>query len=136
MSEDNLKTLRRTVDALNRGAWEEARLDFDTAGRWPPSEPGSEGSSYLGYEGIRNYLQSWVDNFHDFGLEIVELVDAGDRTFVVVQVSGRGKQSGEETRSPMHALVAQFDGGKILGLTMFMSRDAALQAAGLPETGA
>lgn len=132
MSQDNVETLRQTVEAFNRGAWDDARLHFDTgAGKWPPVEPGSEGSSYFDYEAVQSYLQSWTDSFDNFRLEIVELVDAGDQIFVVVQVSGQGKQSGEDTKSPMHALVAQFEEGKILGLTMFMSRDAALQAAGI-----
>jgi ketosteroid isomerase-like protein len=135
MSEDNLQTLRHAVDTFSRGAWDEARGDFVTdAGKWPPTEPGTEGSSYLGYDAIRNYLQSWMESFDNFQLEIEEMVEAGDQVFVAVQVSGQGKQSGEETKSPMHYLVAQFEEGKVLGLTMFISKDAALQVAGLSRT--
>lgn len=136
MPQDNVQTLRHTVDAFSRGDWDEARLDFDTSGKWPPAESGPEESSYFGYEGIRNYLQSWVDNFENFKLEIMELIDAGEQVFVVVRVSGQGKQSGEEVSSPLHALVVRFEDGKILGMTMFMSRDAALGAAGLSEQDA
>jgi ketosteroid isomerase-like protein len=134
MSEENVQTLRHTVDAFNRGDWDEARLDFDTSGEWPPAEPGPEETSYFSYEGIRNYFQSWTDSFDNFRLEIMELIDAGDHVFVVVQVRGQGRQSGEETSSPLHPLIAQFEEGKkILGLTLFMSREAALQAAGLSD---
>jgi SnoaL-like protein len=135
MSPDNVRTLNNAVEAFNRGSWEEARLLFDTSGRWPPAEPGSEESSYLDYESMRNYLQSWTDNFDNFRLEIVELIDAGHQAFVVVQVSGQGRQSGEASTSPPHSLVVHFEEGKILGLTLFMSRDSALREAGLSEGG-
>lgn len=133
MSQENIETLRHTVDAISRGAWDEARLDFDTGSKWSPTESESEDISYFGYEGVRNYMQSWVDNFDNFRLEILEMVDAGEQVFIVVQVSGQGKQSGEHTSSPPHPLVADFESGKILGLTLFMMREAALQAAGLPN---
>jgi SnoaL-like domain len=133
---DNVRTLHNAVEAFNRGAWEDARLLFDTSGRWPPAEPGSEESSYLDYESMRNYLQSWTDNFDNFQLKIVELVDAGQRAFVVVQVSGQGRQSGEVSTSPLHSLVVRFVDGRILGLTLFISRAAALREAGLSEQDA
>jgi ketosteroid isomerase-like protein len=131
MSQENLETLRHTVEAFNRGDWDEARLDFDSSARWPPAEAGSEASSYFGYDAIRNYLMSWVENFDDFRLDVTEMTDAGEQVFVELQVSGLGRQSGERSSSPHHALVVSFEDSRILGVTMFMSKDDALRAAGL-----
>ena len=82
---------------------------------------------------MREYVQDWIDLFDDFGIEPVELIDAGEsRVVAVLRFGGRAKLSGVETDQIM-GTVFEIRGGRIARGREYATRDQALEAAGLSE---
>jgi ketosteroid isomerase-like protein len=86
-----------------------------------------------GKDALRAYAQDWLDTFDDVKTEVVELIDAGgDKVIAVLEVSGRAKLSGVETKLT-YAVVYTIRDGKIARGREYATRDQALEAAGLRE---
>ena len=75
---------------------------------------------------------SWIASFDEWREEIEEIRDVDGRILVVSIQRGRGKGSGIDVES-RYALIYELHGGKITGLRMYRSPEAALEAAGLSE---
>jgi ketosteroid isomerase-like protein len=79
------------------------------------------------------FLQDWIDTFDEFGIEPVELIDAGEETVVaVLRYGGRARLSGLEAHETFGAVFTIRD-GKIARGREYRTRDEALEAAGLSE---
>jgi ketosteroid isomerase-like protein len=63
---------------------------------------------YHGRDGAARAVETWLDAWAEYRVEIRELVDLGDRIVVLSQQFGRGKESGLEVETP-HATVITFD---------------------------
>jgi len=86
-----------------------------------------------GQEALRAYVQDWLDTFDDFRIEPVELIDAGEDTVItILRASGRAKLSGVET-DLTYAVVYTIRDGKIAPGREYVTREAALEAAGVSE---
>ena len=86
-----------------------------------------------GKDALRAYNQYWLDTFDDVKVEVLELIDAGaDRVVAVLEMSGRAKLSGVETRLT-YAVLYTIRGGKIARGREYAARAEALEAAGLSE---
>jgi ketosteroid isomerase-like protein len=84
-----------------------------------------------GKHALRAYVQDWLDTFDDVNTEVVELIDAGgDKVIAVLELSGRGKLSGVETKL-FYAVVYTIRDGKIAQGREYATRDQARVAAGL-----
>jgi len=122
------------ADALN------AR-DFDAVGR-APLEPelewrsvlaASEGGSYRGVEGLRQWSENVNAIWDAFRLELSELHEADDsRTVTVYRTTGRAKASGVPLDARV-ALVWTWRRGKVSGIVSYTNRAEALEAVGLRE---
>jgi uncharacterized protein len=72
------------------------------------------------------------DVWDDFRFEVEELIDAGDKVFAAVQLSGRGKGSGVPVdQHDIH--VCTIRDGKVVRIDVHRDRAEALKAAGLFE---
>jgi ketosteroid isomerase-like protein len=126
--------VRRFVDAFNRRDFDAAirgLLDPDCELHEWPMAPGAR--SYHGHDGVREALETWFESWEWMQVEVVEIVDRGDRSLVVLdqRARGRGSQAEVEVRS---FNVYTFRAGKVLGMQLFTEREPALEAAGLnPE---
>ena len=131
MSEANVELVRRIVDAFNRRDFDSAISDLLDAEcelhEWPAA-PGAR--SYRGHDGVREALNSWFESWDWMRVEIVEIVDCGDRSLVVLDQSatGKGSKVPVEIRS---FNVYTFRAGKVLSMQLFTEREPALEAAGL-----
>jgi ketosteroid isomerase-like protein len=86
-----------------------------------------------GKDGVRVWLQDWIDMFDGFWMELVELIDAGGVTvFTAERYGGRARLSGVETDSPNWTVFTIRD-GKIAAGREYETREHALEAAGLAE---
>jgi ketosteroid isomerase-like protein len=86
-----------------------------------------------GKAAMRAYVQDWIDLFHDFRIDPVELIDAGeDKVIAVLRFGGRAKLSGVETDQTMGAVLTIRD-GRIARGREYTNRAEALEAAGLGE---
>jgi ketosteroid isomerase-like protein len=86
-----------------------------------------------GKDGVRAWLQDWIDMFDGFWMELVELIDAGGVTvFTAERYGGRARLSGVETDSANWTVFTIRD-GKIARGREYATREQALEAAGLSE---
>ena len=87
----------------------------------------------LGKAALRAYIQDWIDTFHEFRIEPVELIELDDdRVVAVMRFGGRAKLSGVETDSTLGVVFTIRHGMNARGRE-YATREEALEAAGLRE---
>ena len=129
MSLENVETARRSVEAVNRGAYKAAaselgpELEIDDTDI--PESTGAD-SFYV-------WLARWDEAWEDWRIEDLEIRPVGeDRTISLFKMIVRGKGSGIElTRED--AVLANHRDGKIVRLAYYNDQQQALKAVGLEE---
>jgi ketosteroid isomerase-like protein len=138
MSQENVEVVRRMFAALRGvdGANFERHLDevreiFDPEIEWvaaPHSLLASE--EYRGYDGVRRFWTQFLSAWDEYGVEVDELIDAGDQVVAVMRLSGRTNELElDEARSSLLTLRS----GRIVRIEPFASKEGALEAAGPSE---
>ena len=89
---------------------------------------------FHGHEGVRQFWREMVAGFGVWDLEVVEIIDGGDRVLAVVRDRAVGRVSGVPVQSG-HIAVWTLSAGKVTRLQTFEpgDRKRALEAAGLSE---
>ena len=134
MSEENVEVVRASYEAFARGGLDRymEHLTDDVVFRAVEGAP-DEPAPIHGKDAVRAYVQDWLDTFDQFTSELVEVIDAGeDMVIAVSRDSGRAKLSGIEMQQTGAALYTLRD-GKIARSREYLTRDEALEAAGLRE---
>ncbi len=129
-----MEIVRRGYEAFNRGDLEGMVADFAPNFEYAPTGaiPGFDRDVYRRPEGLMEFVGWMREEFEDPRAEIQELIEAGDQVLVRVTARGRGKQSGVESSWHFwHLWTVQH--GKIVHGQGFVSREEALEAAGLRE---
>ena len=133
MSEENVETLRRLLDAFNRrdkAAW--IALSDPETENFPPKE-WPEQASIRGPEAIWDFFVEAVGAWEEGSFEWAEFIDAGANTIVAHQRREmRGRTSGAAV-AWSYWVVFMFRDGKLLRSEWFADRAEALEAAGLSE---
>jgi ketosteroid isomerase-like protein len=129
---------RRTIQgyqAVNRGDLDvllavylpDVITSFDPASGLTPADLAGE---HEGHDGFRLLWDAWNSAWENLRFDPRELVDAGDRLLVTVDVSGRGAGSGIEIEMTYYEVYTLRD-GRIARHENFLARAAALEAVGL-----
>jgi ketosteroid isomerase-like protein len=132
MSEENVAVVEAVWNAFGRNGLDAlaAYWTEDVDHRAIEGAPDDRGPMH-GKDALRAYVQDWLDTFDDVKTEVVELIDAGgDKVVAVLEVSGRAKLSGVETKLT-YAVVYTIRDGKIARGREYATRDEAVEAAGL-----
>ena len=136
MSEENVEVARRLVATLGKSQVEDLTDDalghfFDPDVEWVPEPQGVlAGNSYVGFEGIRRFAADFVSAWDEISVEAQDLREAGDRVVAILQMRGRMHDVDiDELWSGLYT----FRNGRILRVQGFVSRDGALEAAGLSK---
>ena len=131
MSAENVEIVRRgyeeflaTGEPVEQLMAPEFVWDMSTFHNWP------ERQTYEGATGTREFLADWVAAWEDWGLEVKDLVDAGDHVVAIVHQSGRSKTTGLEVDMDF-AQVWTLQDGKQTRMRMYADPDEALRAVGL-----
>ncbi|MEK6272361.1 MAG: nuclear transport factor 2 family protein [Actinomycetota bacterium] len=132
MSEENVESLRRAIEAYNRDDLDAAVADMHPDCEYVPSGalPGVR-DVVRGPEGYKRTI-AWLRDAFDRAHIDVELTDAGDQVLARLTARGRGEQSGVETAWEFWQVWTYRDGKAVSGRG-FTDRDEALEAAGLRE---
>ena len=132
MSQENVEIVRAAFDAYFRGDMESVLrlMDPEIVVMQPPEVP--DGRTLHGHAGVMEAIAAWPEQWDDYQLEIVQIVDAGDNVVVRTHQRGRGKGSGVEVEDEIW-FVAGFRNGRIADWRMFGAESDALEAAGLSE---
>jgi ketosteroid isomerase-like protein len=133
MLEENVEIVRRSTDALNR-------RDLDgLVEHWAPdavvdwsNSRGPEAGIYRGRDDIRAFAKRFLAAWDEVRLEIDYPIEVEDDLLVVENVAYvRGRDSIEtQARS---AWVTTFRDGQQTSLTLYQTKQEALEAAGLSE---
>ena len=134
MSQENVEVVRVAYDAFAREGLDRFMehftddVDYNVLGA-----DGLIHGPIHGKDGVRAWLQDWIDMFDGFWQQLVELIDAGgDTVFTAERFGGRARLSGVEADSPNWTLFTIRD-GKIASGHEYATREQALEAAGLSE---
>jgi len=136
MSEENLQIARRMWEAFRDRDWEAAFELVDDKMVMDTSRTPIEGLNriYRGREDVARFWIQWLEAWGEQQIAEPELLDADDQVvawFKSHRIKGRG--SGVLVDIPPYAWVATVSDGKFVQGTMYMSREEALEAAGLSE---
>jgi ketosteroid isomerase-like protein len=138
MSQENVEVVRRlfaafqSVDVGNlERHLDEVRDILDPEVEWvaaPHSLLATE--EYRGSDGVRRFWTQFLSTWDEYGVEVEELIDAGDQVVAVMRLSGRTHE--REIDQPRSSLLT-LRNGKIVRIEPFASKDDALEAARLRE---
>jgi ketosteroid isomerase-like protein len=144
MSQEIMELSRTFLDELARAGREgldpEATVS-KMAEYWDPDVesdlsafegPGIGGGVYRGIEAVRGFWREWFAAWETLRFEY-ELVDAGDRVVMLLDLQLRGRSTGIPVSFGKHAWVNTFRDGLIVHGKFYMSHSEALEAAGLSE---
>jgi hypothetical protein len=90
------------------------------------------GGVYRGITACRQLWREWFAAWETLLFEY-ELVDAGDRVAVLLDLRLRGRSTGIEVPFGKHAFVSTFRDGLVVHAKLFMSQSEALETLGLTE---
>ena len=133
MSQENVEIVRRGYEAFNRGDIDGVigllapDFEYVASGLVP-----GVGGAYRGADGLRQFAETFWNEFDDPRIEIHELLDAGDQVFASTTMRGHGKQSGAGTSWSVCQVWTVRDGTAVRGQG-FPRRQQALEAVGLAE---
>ena len=87
---------------------------------------------YLGADAARQFWQEWLAAWGTMSFEY-ELVDAGERVVMLMDMRMRGRSTGIEVPFGKFAWVGTFRDGLLVQAKLYMSQSEALEAVGLSE---
>ena len=134
MSQENVEVVRVAYNAFAREGLDRFMEHFtDDVDYHVLGADGLIHGPIHGKDGVRAWLQDWIDMFDGFWMEAVELIDAGGDTVVTVErYGGRARLSGVET-DQTEVEVFTIRDGKIARGREYDTLDEAFKAAGLSE---
>jgi ketosteroid isomerase-like protein len=135
MSQENVETMQRGFDALNRRDTEALLEGVHPEVEWCPVFQvmlGGEATVYRGHEGVREAFREWYDTLAEIHVEIWEIRDLGEQIVGIGRIRARGQESGAEVESP-GGWVVDLKDGKAIRVREFLDPKEALEAAGLRE---
>ena len=92
-------------------------------------------SPFNGHEGLRQLFAAWHEAWGEIEYSYDELIEAGEDSVIsVVTRHAQGRGSGAEVERPF-ALLWTLRDGKVIRVVWFLTRDDALEAAGLRDSG-
>jgi ketosteroid isomerase-like protein len=134
----NVRLIREMFSAANRAA-ETARLDdwlnfFSQDILWEAVEDAPDAGTYRGREGIRGYLEDWLDTVDGFRQDPREMTEVGDCIVADVRFTARIKGTDNEMALD-YCQVSLIEDGKITRIKEFREHDDALAYAEGSERG-
>ena len=85
---------------------------------------------YRGHEGLRRLFGEFREVWGEIEFDYEELIDAGEHVVAIVTRHARGQASGVDLETPL-ALRWTVSEGKVIRVVWFLTREEALEAAGL-----
>jgi ketosteroid isomerase-like protein len=133
MSEENVELVRSALAAFNAGGTEALRPFLGPDPVLYPAPEWVEAREYHGLEGLEYLVSVFDDNFDEWGWEVHDVRDAGDRVVALVEHGGKLKESGAPISQPMGIVYGAIRDRRIGEARFFQSWDEALKEVGLTD---
>jgi hypothetical protein len=143
MSEENVEIWRANIEGqlaeLTAGTSPDATIS-KMAELWDPEIEldATEAAAldinnvYRGVDAVRQFWQEWFSAWETLHFDY-ELLDAGERVVMLMDMRMRGRSTGIEVPFGKLAWIATFRSGLLVHVNLYMSQSEALEAAGLSE---
>ena len=142
MSQENVERWRAQIDAVwaSTSKFDPEATISKMAELWDPEmeldaseAPALDISGvYRGKEAVGQWWREWFSAWETLQFEY-ELVDAGGRAVMLLDLRMRGRSTGIEVPLGKHAWVTTFRDGLMVHTKLYMSQSEALNAVGLKE---
>jgi ketosteroid isomerase-like protein len=134
--EDETRRLKREgiVWRLYNEGWMDGNFDLvvellDSAIVWTAIEGAPDAGTYRGHEGVRAYMQDWIDDFDMHEHAIEESFEVGDRLVCALRGRATGRASGATTEIDYACVYTFGNDERIVQLNEYATRAEALAAA-------
>jgi ketosteroid isomerase-like protein len=87
---------------------------------------------YRGLEGLVEGWRDWLEGWDSHVIQLEELIDAGDKVVALVRIKGKTTRHGVEVEHSPAAVWTIAD-GTVVGISFYLDRDQAFEAAGLEQ---
>jgi ketosteroid isomerase-like protein len=130
MSEADVETVSRGIEAFNRGDVEGVVEMTDPEVTLVPVRSLLEGGEYTGHDGVRKYMADMSEDWSELEITVDEIRDLDGRVLVLGGFRAVGRASGSGLEQPL-AWLSDMRDGKLVRLQAFTNRDEALAELGL-----
>jgi SnoaL-like domain len=142
MSQENVEILRAGLESFLAGTSESAREDMlgGQAEGWDPEIELDASEApvldiagvYRGRDAVQRFWREWLAAWETFRFDY-ELVDAGDRVVLLLDLRMRGRSTGIDVPLDNVAWVYTYRSGLLIHQKFYMDQSEALTAVGLEE---
>jgi SnoaL-like domain len=142
MSQENVEILRAEIESFLAGTSESAREDMLgwQAEAWDPEIELDASEApvldiagvYRGRDAVQRFWREWLAAWETFRFDY-ELVDAGDRVVLLLDLRMRGRSTGIDVPLDNVAWVYTYRSGLLIHQKFCMDQSEALKAVGLEE---
>jgi ketosteroid isomerase-like protein len=130
MSQENVELVRRWLDAGNRADLDAWLSGFAPDAEWHTSGRFADRGVYRGREGLTRYWAETREDIDELRTSASEIRAMGDKVFVAVTLTGRGRRSMARFEERAWLVVTCCD-GRVERVEAYLDPDEALEAAGL-----
>jgi ketosteroid isomerase-like protein len=134
MAAGDIESVRRGIEAYNRGDVEAMIAETDPEVTMVPVRALLEGGKYHGHDGLRKFVSDMDEDWSEREILVDEIRDVDGRMLVLGTFRAVGRASGSEVRQPV-AWVSDLRDQKLWRMQAFSDQDAARAEVGLSEGG-
>jgi ketosteroid isomerase-like protein len=131
--EDKVKIIRANYKALDRREMERVREDWHPEIEWHDFPEVPDGDVHRGREAAAKALQAYLDVTPAAQIHPRQFTEAGDQVLVEWELRGSGAASEIPLQFTVFHLALIDSDGKLVRLRQFLTREAAMEAAGLKD---
>ena len=129
MSRESVELVERAFAAYREGGIDAVMPLCSADVVWHfDAEESVEDLAYRGRDGIRGAYEVWIESLEDFGWDVHEIRDLGERVLVLADITGVSRDTGVAARVSTN-LLADVRDGLIHEVHTFIDLDRALAAA-------
>jgi ketosteroid isomerase-like protein len=132
MAQENVETVRRMIEALDRANWDGVFAEISPDFEWETDPRHPKAGVYRGREEFRRFIEDLEDPFEQTVTELEKVVATADQVVALVKIRRRLRGSSSEVEIRIGELYTLRDGKLVRGQG-FAEREKALEAAGLSE---
>jgi ketosteroid isomerase-like protein len=134
MSQENVETLKRMIDAFNRGDRDATLADYAPEAEWHTTGRFADEHIYRGRAGIGRLLAEIQEDIEGLNLSVADIrAVSEDKVLASATWRGRGKRSKAPFEEPASWFVVTFRDRQVVRVENYIDFAAALEAAGLSE---